>query len=252
MIDWHCHILPGLDDGPDTLDESLEMARLLVAVGFRQVHCTPHSILGRFDNRPSQVQKATTRLQKELRRAGIPLLLSPGMEYYLDDYFPVLLEQPQTLGDSQMLLVEIPSQSSAELVRDNILRILHKGYVPLLAHPERSALLSLAAPALPRWFRRLLPRRNVPVGSEPDVVTALAQEFQQLDCLFQGNLLSFSGHYGRRVQQAAAGWFDKGLYHCFGSDGHGAESLEIGLIPALQVVNGNRKTCGSNPDPAGS
>lgn len=247
MIDWHCHILPGLDDGPETLAESLDMARLLAAVGFRRVHCTPHSILGRFNNRPPQVQKATARLQKELRRVGIPLFLSPGMEYYLDEYFPVLLEQPQTLGDSRMLLVEIPSQASAELVRDNIRRIQHKGYVPLLAHPERSAQLSLVEAAPARWLKRLLPRRNRPDCLEPVVRTALAQELQQLDCLFQGNLLSFSGHYGRKVQQRASGWFDKGLYHYFGSDGHGAEFLEAGLLAALQVVNGLQQTNGSIP-----
>lgn len=92
MIDWHCHILPAIDDGLETLSESLEMARLLASAGFRQVHCTPHCVLGRFDNRPSQVQRATEELQKQVNRAGIPLLLSPGMEYSLDEYFPVLLE----------------------------------------------------------------------------------------------------------------------------------------------------------------
>ncbi|MEZ4485110.1 MAG: CpsB/CapC family capsule biosynthesis tyrosine phosphatase [Syntrophotaleaceae bacterium] len=236
-IDWHCHILPGLDDGPETLAESLEMARILAAAGFRQVHCTPHFILGSFHNRPAQVQQATLQLQKELQRAGIPLLLSPGIEYYLDEYFPVLLEQPQTLGHSRMLLVEIPSQAAAELVRDNIQRILHKGYVPLVAHPERSALLSSTVSAPIRWLRRLMPCQKQPVSSEPFCVTALAREFQQLDCLFQGNLLSFSGYYGRKVQQRAAGWFDKGLYHHFGSDGHSAAALEAGLLPGLQVVN---------------
>ena len=242
MIDWHCHILPAIDDGPETLAESLEMARILAAVGFRQVHCTPHAILGRFDNRPSQVRKATVLLQKELDATGIPLSLSPGMEYYLDEYFPVLLERPQTLGDSRMLLVEIPSQASAELVLDNIERILQRGYVPLLAHPERSALLYREGSPLKGLLQRLLVLPSGPAtGDEDSIVAALWMELQDKGSLFQGNLPSLSGYYGRRVQRRAESHLEGGLYHCFGSDGHGAESLQAQLLPALQALAGYQK-----------
>ena len=245
MIDWHCHILPEIDDGPETLAESLEMARLLAAVGFRQVHCTPHCVLGRFDNRPSQVQKATAELQKELSRAGIPLFLSPGMEYSLDEYFPVLLEQPQCLGDSRLLLVEIPPQGSPELVRENIRRIIQRGMIPLLAHPERSVLLGRGEP-FPRWqpfiglIRRLLTCNAGSALSDATMPGSLLQdELLGMGCLFQGNILGFSGRYGRKVQQRAFANLDQGLYNYFGSDGHDAESLEAGLLPALQVLTGH-------------
>ncbi len=247
MIDWHCHILPAIDDGPETLAESVEMARLLAAVGFRRVHCTPHCMLGRFDNRPSQVQRATAELQRELRRAGIPLLLSPGMEYSLDEYFPVLLEQPQPLGNSQLLLVEVPSQAATELVRENVRLIIQRGLIPLLAHPERSVLLHRDESFQQRrsftgLIRRLLARRAdpaLPDGSMPGLL--LQDELQGMGCLFQGNLLSFSGRYGRQVQQRAFVNLDQGLYACFGSDGHGAESLEAGLLPALQALTDHQQ-----------
>jgi len=242
MIDWHCHILPAIDDGPETLAESLEMARLLVAAGFRRVHCTPHCMLGRFDNRPSQVQRATAVLQKALRRAGIPLLLSPGIEYSLDEYFPVLLEQPQPLGDSRLLLVEVPRQASIELVLENVRLIIQRGLIPLLAHPERSDLLHLDASfqqcrSFLGLVRRWLDRRGDPVAADDSSPGLLLQDqLQDMGCLLQGNLLSFSGCYGRQVQQRVLANFDRGLYHCFGSDGHGAESLAAGLSPALQVL----------------
>lgn len=231
-----------MDDGPETLAESLEMARLLAAVGFRRVHCTPHSILGRFDNRPSQVQKATLQLQKELNRAGIPLSLSPGMEYYLDEYFPMLLESPQPLGDSRMLLVEIPSQACGELVLDNIERILKRGYVPLLAHPERSPLLHRAGSLLKRLLQRL-PGGEIDseTAEQPSFGAALRHQLQRSGCLFQGNLLSFSGFYGRRVQRRASTHLDDGLYRYFGSDGHRADSLETCLLPALQLLSDHRQ-----------
>lgn len=243
MIDRHCHILPGIDDGPETLAESLEMAKLLAAAGFRQVYCTPHCLLGRFDNRPSQVQKATDHLQKELHRAQIPLLLSPGMEYPLDEYFPVVLEQPQPLGDSRLLLVEVPRQVAMELVKENIQRILQRGLIPLLAHPERSKPLyrnpSLRkAGSFPAWTGRLMGRGNQPDITDSATVPPLPQqELQAMGCLFQGNLPSFSDRYGRKVRQQALVNLDQGLYSCFGSDGHDAESLRTFLGPALQIVS---------------
>lgn len=242
MIDWHSHILPGIDDGPETLAESLEMARLLAAAGFRQVHCTPHCILGRFDNRPSQVQKATFTLQKELNRAGIPLLLSPGMEYFLDEYFPVLLEKPQCLGDSRLLLVEVPREASSELVRDNVQRIIQRGLIPLMAHPERTDLLAQGDSCPIRWpfnsvFNRFFPSNTTSSfpGAAPSGLF-LQDELKGTGGLFQGNLLSFSGRYGKQVLKRAEANLTQGLYSCFATDGHGVESLEAFLLPALQIL----------------
>lgn len=242
MIDWHCHILPAIDDGPETLAESLEMARLLAAAGFRRVHCTPHCILGRFDNRPFQVQRATAALQKELRHAGIPLLLSPGMEYSLDEYFPVLLDQPQTLGDSRLLLVEVPRQASIELVMENVRLIIQRGLIPLLAHPERcdllhSNVLFQQGRSFMRLVRRCLMLKSDSATDDFYPTSLLRDQLQGMGCLFQGNLLSFSGCYGRQVQKQVLANLDRGLYNCFGSDGHGAESLAAGLSPALQALN---------------
>jgi protein-tyrosine phosphatase len=199
-------------------------------------------MLGRFDNRPSQVQRATAALQKALRRAGIPLLLSPGMEYLLDEYFPVLLEQPQTLGDSRLLLVEVPRQVSIELVLENVRLIIQRGLIPLLAHPERSDFLHMDASfqqcrSLIGLIRRWLVRRGDPVAADDSLPASLVQDqLQDVGCLLQGNLLSFSGCYGRPVQQRVLANLEQGFYYCFGSDGHGAESLAAGLLPALQAL----------------
>lgn len=249
-----------MDDGPETLAESLQMARLLAAVGFRQVHCTPHCVLGRFNNRPSLVQRATAELQEELSRAGIPLLLSPGMEYSLDENFPVLLEQPQCLGDSRLLLIEVPRQASPELVRDNVRLIIQRGLIPLMAHPERSVLLGWGEPfqkwpSITGFIRRWLACGSGPALSDAVAPNLLLQnELQDLGCLFQGNILGFSGRYGRKVQLRALVNLEQGLYSYFGSDGHGLDSLEAGLLPALQVLSehqGGLKNLGLGADLTG-
>ena len=99
MIDYHCHILPGIDDGCADLDESLELAQVLTTAGFTEVYCTPHCIHGVYNNTPSAVRAAVEQLQEQLTREGIPLRLSPGMEYYLDEYFSQKLTDIKKRGN---------------------------------------------------------------------------------------------------------------------------------------------------------
>jgi protein-tyrosine phosphatase len=244
MIDWHSHMLPGLDDGPETMAESLAMARLLVEAGVHTVYCTPHCIRGRYDNSPDQVRRATERFQRELLAEGIRLAVKPGMEYHLDEHFPEQLENPQFLGNTRLLLVEIPSRASVDLVRENLRQILRRGHVPLLAHPERSALLThggcgTLSGRLARGFRRL--GASLPGGKASNYVfagEALLSDLTDMGCRFQGNLPSFTGWYGPGPQQQALHNLAGGLYSCLGSDGHGVKSLKQFLKPALSVLKG--------------
>jgi protein-tyrosine phosphatase len=247
MIDWHCHILPGLDDGPENMDEALDMARLLADAGFVTVHCTPHCIHGRYDNTPSQVRRATDRLQRELLQAGIRLAVKPGMEYYLDEHFPPRLESLQHLGDSRMLLVEIPSRASVDLVRENLRQILRHGYVPLVAHPERCALLAQSGNGMVRKGLDLLCTKvfHKKEENETSASAVLLGELQEMGCLFQGNLSSFAGWYGRGPQKQAMHNLAGGLYSHFGSDGHGRRFLEQTLPHAFGVLADFSQKCPS-------
>ena len=87
MIDYHCHILPAIDDGAVSIDESIAMAKSLSDFGYKTVCCTPHCIKGYYDITPQKVREATLMLQADLDNADIPLELWPGMEYMLDEYF---------------------------------------------------------------------------------------------------------------------------------------------------------------------
>jgi protein-tyrosine phosphatase len=228
MVDYHCHILPGIDDGAATLDEALEIARCLADAGFAAVHCTPHCIRGLYEPTPDQVRSAVASLQRELQRAAIPLKVLPGMEYYIDEFFLGRLADPLVLGESRLLLVEIPGQGDAERVSDALLHVMAKGLVPLIAHPERTRLLDDAS-ARSRWGS--LWRR-----SENAAPTGILDTLCRQGALLQGNLGSLAGYYGPQVRERACELLRMQRYHCFGSDAHAASSLRTFLSAGLQGV----------------
>lgn len=222
MIDWHCHLLPGIDDGAPDLEEALAMARSLAAAGYRQICCTPHSMYGVYDNDRQRVEQALAELQRELDAAAISLQLLPGMEYYLDEYFPAQLANPVPLGSTRLLLVEIPSRAHPEMIRESLFQIVRQGLVPLLAHPERISSL--------RWtdirprgglWNRLASRLTAPsTEAQFDL-----HDLRSLGCQFQGNLGSLGGYYGAEVKSRAQALLQGGFYHRFGTDGHHQRGL---------------------------
>ncbi len=236
MKDWHCHLLPGLDDGPDTLEDSITMAGILSAAGFREVYCTPHCIKGVWENTPDGVRGAVAELQRQLVKAGIPLTLKPGIEYYLDEFFPGFLENPQTLGDSSYILVEAPSRGNAEGIKENVSQAIRRGLKPVLAHPERNPIFSHDCPGKGFMDRLngLWPGRRERGGADAGLIAAL----RGMGCLFQGNLGSLAGRYGKEVQARASLLLRQGVYSCFGSDAHRAPRLKTILASGLEAVKG--------------
>lgn len=233
MIDWHSHILPGLDDGAETLDDSLAMGRLLAQVGFSQVHCTPHCLRGMYDNRPVDVRAACAELQSAFDRESIGLKLHPGMEYCLDEYFPEYIDDLQPLGESRFVLVETPSRASTQQLKENIFLLKRAGFEPLFAHPERHAFLappkSSGADLLTGFINRL--RRESP---EEDFETTPLAALVEMGCKFQCNLGSVTGYYGQFVQKQVRRLLGLGLYRCVGSDSHNVHSLSGFLESGLE------------------
>ncbi|HEY6872874.1 MAG TPA: CpsB/CapC family capsule biosynthesis tyrosine phosphatase [Geobacteraceae bacterium] len=238
MTDWHCHILPGIDDGPATMDESVEMARMLQRAGYTAVHCTPHLIRGCYQATNAQVLHALQQLQERLDREGIGIVLLPGREYCVDEFLLDHLREPLPLGDTKFLLIEIPSRTPVEFVKETLYRVTCGGYVPMIAHPERCRLLDLPASAgdglqklfdvrrsMFDVFKNALNRSPRMSNPEPRTSNGLLAYLQEIGCKFQGNLGSFAGRYGERVRQAAERLREAGVYTHFGSDAHGAEHV---------------------------
>ena len=218
MIDYHCHILPGLDDGCQNEEESIDMARQLVDAGFSRAYCTPHCITGLYDFSAEQVREAVTALQQVLDSEGIPFQLETGMEYYLDDFFLDRLENPMTLGKTNLLLFELPSSGDVRILPDAVRWIKKRGLVPVLAHPERffaGKRQQSVVEFVQRCFNRLSPNRNA-----VDLLPSDLLEAMNLGCLLQADLGSFNGVYGPNAKRLAMSFQKQEMYACVGSDGH--------------------------------
>lgn len=239
MIDWHCHILPGLDDGAADMQQSLAMASALAAAGFRNVYCTPHRMPGCYEADNNQVRRGVTELQEQLQERGIPLTLLSGCEYSLDEYLLASLADPLLLGESRQILVEILPRLTAERVRQVLYDVVRSGFTPVIAHPERCQLLE-PLPLRPEGNKFLTSFKSfVSVSHEQDdsemTGPPLLDYLRELGCSFQGNLGSFKGFYGRRVQSAANSLKGLGIYDRYGSDLHSPEQAKLVLSDAPQL-----------------
>jgi len=213
MIDVHCHILPDIDDGAESLEDALEMGRKAVQDGVTAIVATPHHRDGEFENDDARVRDQVERMKLELSAHGIPLRLLPGQEvrYYdglLDD-----LERKRgvmTLNDSKYLLLEFPPQE----VPSGILEAMHEfrvlGIVPIIAHPER----------------------NKEIAADPSLMERLVQA----GALGQVTSQSLIGGFGNRVQTTALRLCRQNLIHLVASDAHGMRRRPYRMKEAYGLV----------------
>ena len=210
MIDLHCHLLPGLDDGAVSMESSVEMARQLVEAGVSTVAPSPHYGEGPGGDVP--VQEATRvreLLQERLRKEGVELTLLPNAEHHIS---PALFERVDRGavvplgGGGRWLLVELP-WSPVPNAEDILFRLQMKGYRVLLAHPERHGYLAFEG------VERLV-ERGVKLQIE---------------------LGSWVGVYGRRARKRARRFGDRGLAHVVASDLHRPEAwIDAGMRAVLK------------------
>ena len=199
MIDLHCHVLPGVDDGPETLDDTLDLCRAAVAAGTRTVVATPHVSWDWPGNTSHVVREGVERVNAALRDAAIQLEVLPGAEVDmiraadLPDEELVALR----LGGGPYLLIECPFSPAAGGIEPLLTRLGERGHRIVLAHPERS-------PAFHGHFALLQS-----LVAEQGVLTSVTAS-------------SFNGRFGSTVERFARRMLADGLVHDIASDGHGA------------------------------
>lgn len=225
MIDFHCHILPGLDDGPKTVDESVEMAGALYKAGFNAVYCTPHLIKSVYEADNELVRESLVALQTRLNNENISLKLFPGREYYLDEYLPEYLKDPLPLGETNFIMLEIPINIPSEFIKETCFGIKRRCFTPLIAHPERCDIFSAPQKKEKSWFRFANSQRNDKNSKQYDSARLL-EYLKDIGCAFQGNFGSFIGLYGERAQKTAHTLRKMKVYTHFGTDLHSRAGIK--------------------------
>ena len=198
--DMHAHWLPGIDDGAESLSESLDMIRQMVALGYRRLIATPHVMTDLFDNTPETIQGTLEQVRMAAEAEGLDIQLDAAAEYLLDEGFPDRLRADRLLTlPGNHLLVEFSFVSPPANQDALFFDIQTKGYRPVLAHPERY-----------RYFHKRFADYRV-----------LAER----DIRLQVNLLSLTGYYGKEVKQVAEQLLAEGLVSLLGTDAHNARHL---------------------------
>ena len=194
-IDIHSHLLPGIDDGAKTFEDTLRLTRALQNFGIQQIITTPHIIQNVWENTHEGIISNKNSTESELKKKDIHLPFQAAAEYLMDDQFVKLFQSHDvlTLKDNYVL-VEM-SYINAPIQLYSILFDLQvAGYIPVLAHPERY----------------LFYHNNF---SE-------YQKLKKAGCLFQLNLLAVVGYYGEGITKIAEQLLQKGMYDFVGSDVH--------------------------------
>ena len=197
MIDLHCHVLPGLDDGPRFLQESLDMARTAVKNNIQTIVATPHSLNGFFVNTWDAIVSVTSSVQDALQREDIGLNIYPGMEVQMGpDLFEALErgEAGTINNNGRYMLVEFPAFSMPTGAREFIFKLKLQGITPIIAHPERHLIL------------------QHDLNQLHELVTQGA--------LCQLTALSLTGEFGGTVKKSAEEMIRKGLAHVIATDAH--------------------------------
>ncbi|MBM3297515.1 MAG: hypothetical protein FJY83_07930 [Candidatus Aminicenantes bacterium] len=214
MIDLHCHILPGLDDGAQSLAEAVAMARAAEEDGIRTVVGTPHLFRGGIGLEDlEEIARIREELGRALKREGIRVEVLTGAEVRFSHN---LLEEIRkhrkrlVLHTSSYLFVEFPFDYVFPGVKDVFFELMSEGLVPIIAHPERNSVFM----------------------SRP----AQLYELVEMGCFGQANAGSFTGLYGQAVHDAALKMLGWGLIHILASDAHNPVSRPPRLTPALRAV----------------
>jgi len=226
MIDFHSHILPGIDDGPESIDESLEMAAMLARAGFTTIYCTPHLMKGCFDADNQTVLSAVINLQKKLNEENIKIEVLPGREYYLDEFLGQHLKHPLPLGKTKYIMVEIPNSADERFVKQTCFRIKCSGFIPMIAHPERCGHFAVYFnhQKNSKAFLGFSFKKNKTADSKTKG-SSLINYLREIGCGFQGNMGSFQGMYGPDVQKTANFLKGKNLFTHYGTDAHSIHAL---------------------------
>lgn len=199
--DIHSHLLPGIDDGSKSMEESIEMIESFVAQGYKKLITTPHIMSHRYPNTSSILKEGLQRLRHEVALKELEIEIEVASEYYLDDSVMELVENRDilTFGKSYMLF-EMSYVQPLHHLEEMLFEIKVAGYTPVLAHPERYMYMHEA-------FSKY-------------------ERLKELGVLFQVNIPSLGGYYSKPIQKITKKIAEAGMIDMLGSDAHKQTHLD--------------------------
>lgn len=215
FTDIHSHLLPGIDDGAKNLDDSMQLISKMYSYGIKNFVTTPHIFGGVYENTSEIIKAKLKVVQQELLNRGMEdINIRAASEYMMDELFMERLEADDilTLKDN-LVLVELPYFNQPFNLYDVLFQIQLKGYKPVLAHPERY-----------RYYHNDF------------------QSYYRLKkagCIFQLDLLSLLGQYGKSAQKIAEKILMNNLYDVVGSDVHNMN--HINLLQTISTIKNKEK-----------
>ena len=212
MIDLHSHILPGVDDGPATLEESLDIARSAADEGVRVIAATPH-VRDDYPTQPATMERLVADLRAAIQREGIAIDVRPGAEIAID-WLGRLADEDLVRfglgGSPHYLLLEFPYAGWPLSLHEWVFRLVTRQITPVIAHPER----------------------NAEVQANPEELRPLVDA----GALVQITAASLDGRVGRSSRAAGMTLIESGLAHLLASDAHTPDVREAGLLAAFEAV----------------
>ena len=201
-IDVHSHLIPGIDDGSKTIEETLEILSNFQELGYKKVITTPHIMSDYYKNTPEIILGGLADVRKAIAMSDLTIEIDAAAEYNLDADFEKIIDSGEllTFGENYILF-ELPFFQEPPMLNDIIWKLKTTGYQPILAHVER----------YPFWF-----------GDWDKVL-----EIKERGVLFQLNINSLTGHYGPEVKQVAEKLIDHEMIDLVGSDCHNMNHMNL-------------------------
>ena len=200
--DIHSHLIPGVDDGSPDMDTSINLIRGMSELGYRKLITTPHILQDMYPNNKEDLQERFEILLKKVKEENIQIELKLAAEYFLDENVKELLKEKNsllTLKD-KMVLVEFSMASEPIDLKEILFEMELQGYVPVIAHPERY----------------VYHERNI----------SFFEILKSSGCLFQLNILSLAGFYGKSPHSLSHHFIKQGFYDLVGTDLHNERHLK--------------------------
>lgn len=213
MVDLHCHLLPGIDDGSKSMEVSLRLAREATENGVTHALLTPHHMNGHYVNHKQDVIRRTKEFQNQLRKHNIPLTVFPGQEVRINGHLLDALDRDDILfadTGNRYLMLEFPDDDVPHYTNQMIFDLQQRGIIPVIVHPER----------------------NTKIMAEPDLIYQLLEK----GCLSQITASSYVGTFGKKVENFSRQLIETGQCYVFASDAHNLPKRKYEMRQAFEKL----------------